>query len=118
MLAVQYLSVLWHARKYRNTKKPLGFIAGMHFTAAIIYLGIAFRFRDGNSRVYIIWYIVGAMEAIIVVAASVVWEVLSFRNTHLIQRMSLLTLIIIGEGIIVICNNVSTIVTNPDAWSE
>jgi low temperature requirement protein LtrA len=35
----------------------------------------------------------------------------------MVQRMSLLTLIILGEGIIVICKSISKIVKNEYLWS-
>jgi low temperature requirement protein LtrA len=41
-----------------------------------------------------------AIEAIAVVAVSSLWRVLSFKHTHLVERVGLLTLIIMGEGII------------------
>ena len=106
ILTAQYLSVLWHVRRYRNTTIPFGIVAGLHFVAAMIYLGITFRFQDGNSRVYVAWYVVGGCEILIHIGLSGFWRVLSFKRTHLINRMSLLTLIIIGEGIIVVCTNV------------
>ncbi len=118
VLCIQYLSILWHVRKYENTRIPLAAVISVHFIAALIYLGITFRFRDGGSHVYIIWYIVAGCEMAINIGLSLAWNVLSFRGTHLINRMSLLTLIIVGEGIIVVCNNVSTIVTNPYSWSK
>lgn len=118
MLSFQYLTVLWHTRRFKNARLPLGIVAGLHSVAALIYLGIAFRFRDGNSRVYVTWYVVSVCEALLNVGLSLFWDVLSFKGTHLMNRMSLLTLIIIGEGVIVVCTNVATIVTSPDAWSN
>jgi hypothetical protein len=38
-------------------------------------------------------------------------------GTHMVQRMSLLTLIILGEGIIVVCKSISKIVKNDFLWS-
>jgi len=95
----------------------------MHFVAAMIYLGITFRFQDYNSQVYITWYIIGPLETIVHIGLSLRCDVLgldalSFKRTHLIKRMGLLTLIIIGEGIIVVAKNVTTIVKNPNSWSK
>jgi low temperature requirement protein LtrA len=121
-LALQYLTIVFHTRnpKYRRTTLlPLLVLVVVHFIAAMIYLGIAFRFRDStNSRVYIAWYVIAVVELLIQVGLSLVWDVLSFRDTHLASRMTLLTLIIIGEGIIVIANNVTVVVKNPDSWSR
>jgi len=98
ILVIQYGTIIWHVRKYRNTKLPLGVMAGVHFVAAMIYLGITFRFRDYNSRVYIAWYIIAICETLLNIVLSFFWDVLSFQGTHLMSRMTLLTLIIIGEG--------------------
>jgi hypothetical protein len=40
-----------------------------------------------------------------------------YAGTHMVQRMSLLTLIILGEGIIVVCKSISKIVKNDFLWS-
>jgi hypothetical protein len=66
------------------------------------------------------------LERIVNIAVSSKWEVLTFRGTHLIKRMSLLTLIIrkfssrytrsaqlteyiVGEGIIALSKSIATI---------
>lgn len=46
------------------------------------------------------------------IAISCVWRVVSFRHTHLVERTGLLTLIIMGEGIIGLGTSVSTILQN------
>jgi low temperature requirement protein LtrA len=116
-LALQYGTIIFHTRKYKASRLPLMLTVVLHFISAMIYLGIAFRFRDYNSQVYIAWYIIGIIELLLQSGMSLVWDVLTFRNTHLANRMSLLTLIIMGEGIIVIASNVTVVVKNPDAWS-
>jgi low temperature requirement protein LtrA len=40
------------------------------------------------------------------------WDSIGFKGTHIMQRMSLLSLIILGEGIIVICKAISKVVKN------
>jgi hypothetical protein len=51
-------------------------------------------------------------EALAMIAISCVWRVVSFRHTHLVERIGLLTLIIMGEGIIGLGTSVSTILQN------
>ena len=46
------------------------------------------------------------------IAVSCVWRVVSFKHTHLVERIGLLTLIIMGEGIIGLGDSVSTILQN------
>lgn len=117
-LACQYGTIIYHVRKYRNTRAPLVAMVGLNLVAALIYLGITFAFQDTNTNTYVTWYIVAILEVIVTVGLSVYWKVLSFKGTHLINRMSLLTFIIIGEGVIVVCTGVGKIVVNPDSWSK
>lgn len=49
------------------------------------------------------------MEALAVISVSCCWRSISFRYTHLVERVGLLTLIIMGEGIIGLTKSVSTI---------
>src|SRR3569833_1218981 len=92
-LCVQYLTILFHVRKYPNTTLPIAVVIGAQFVAAKIYLGITFRFRDDTvSRVYITWYIVAIMEMFVYITLSLFWVVLSFKGSHLINRMCLLTM--------------------------
>jgi low temperature requirement protein LtrA len=118
VIACQYGSIIWHVRNYKNTKLPLGLMVGINLVAAIIYLGLVFGFQDYNTYVYVAWYVVAIVEIIITVGLSLRWKVLSFKGTHLINRMAMLTFIMLGEGIIVVCLGVGRIVKNPDAWSK
>jgi hypothetical protein len=54
-------------------------------------------------------YAMACLEALAVIAISCYWRVVSFRHTHLVERIGLLTLIIMGEGIIGMTKSVSTI---------
>lgn len=51
-----------------------------------------------------------AFEVISIITTSSIWGCVSFKRTHLIERMGLLTLIILGEGIIVMLKAINTIV--------
>ena len=46
------------------------------------------------------------MVAVFEIATNIVisslWKVVTFKGTHLVQRMSLLTLIVLGEGVMTI----------------
>ncbi|CZT12132.1 hypothetical protein WAI453_003030 [Rhynchosporium graminicola] len=116
ILAIQYLLVLIQVWKYKQTKTPLALVAGSNFAAACIYLGITFSFHDDRSYGYRAFYAIPIVEIAFNIAISSNWKVLSFKGTHLVQRMSLLTLIILGEGVIVVCKNISKIVKNKNAW--
>jgi hypothetical protein len=68
----------------------------------------AFQGENKNHRlVYLVWYVVATLEAIAVVTISCSWRMLSFKKTHLMERMSLLTIIVIGEGAIGVTKTVA-----------
>ena len=68
----------------------------------------AFRGTEQTHHgVYVVWYIIMFLEAVGIVAISCFWRMLSFKKTHLMERMSLLTLIVIGEGAIGVTKTVS-----------
>jgi low temperature requirement protein LtrA len=47
---------------------------------------------------------------------SVRWRSLSFKRTHLAERLGLLTLIILGEGVIVLTKSLNYLV-GEDGWT-
>lgn len=117
-LAIEYASILWHIRKFKKQALPMLLQIGLNFVLAMIYLGTTFRFTNHNSNVYITWYILAVVEVVLTFALAYIFPVLSFQGTHLMKRMGLLTVIIVGDGIITICKSVVTIVENPDSWSK
>jgi low temperature requirement protein LtrA len=62
---------------------------------------------DSNNGIYSVWWIVMLLECIATVAISCIWRMLSFKKTHLVERMGLLTLIVIGEGAIGVTKTIS-----------
>lgn len=58
---------------------------------------------------YMVWYAVIVVEAVIVITISCFWRMLGFEKTHLMERMSLLTIIVIGEGAIGVTKTVGRI---------
>jgi low temperature requirement protein LtrA len=103
VLAVQYGVVAWQIRKYTHGKNPMILTAAVNLAAAAVYCGISFRYDTGkNSRVYVVWYILGIVEMAAHLIFSQLTEVLTFRGTHLGERMTLLTLIVLGEGMYLI----------------
>ncbi|GJC91482.1 hypothetical protein ColKHC_00308 [Colletotrichum higginsianum] len=56
---------------------------------------------SGNGLgIYYVWYIILLIEIGITLGLSSIWKSLSFKHTHLTERMGLFTLVIIGEGAI------------------
>lgn len=61
----------------------------------------AFSPESGNGLgIYYVWYIILVIEVAITLGLSSIWRNLSFKHTHLTERMGLFTLVIIGEGAI------------------
>ena len=65
--------------------------------------------KTAPEGLYMVWYAVMVAEAVITIAISCFWRMLSFKKTHLMERMSLLTIIVIGEGAIGVTKTVSRI---------
>jgi hypothetical protein len=131
-LFAQYAVTLYYTRQYKKTIVPLLAIMGSTLVAAILYGALTPVFPKDKtlkdeygqewaisqkSNAYIAWYVIGLSETLITVCVSCIWRVISFKGTHMVQRMSLLTLIILGEGIIVICKSISKIVKNEFLWT-
>jgi len=75
--------------------------AATYFVAAMLYLDLFSTFEPAymaTNRAYYAWYAVAILEIAIVTLISSHWKIISPKSTHLVQRMSLLTLIILGEG--------------------
>ncbi|KID82654.1 Low temperature requirement A [Metarhizium guizhouense ARSEF 977] len=116
-LAAEYSSILWHVRKFKKVRSAFYAQIAVHSVAALIYLGISFHLQHHHSHVFITWYIICAAEALFSFGLGLYHDVLSFTKTHLMGRMSLLTIIILGDGIVVLAEKVVTIVKSPEAWN-
>ena len=127
-LFAQYGVTLLYTKKYQKTVLPLLLVMASTLIAAILYGALTPAFpetlldADGYalpqySNVYIAWYIIAISETILTVAVSCKFTIISFKGTHMVQRMSLLSLIILGEGIIVVCKSISKIVKNEFLWT-
>jgi low temperature requirement protein LtrA len=128
-LFAQYSVTLFLARKTKKIVIPLSIIMVFTLLAAISYGALTSAWPNsvepGNkstsvgqkTNVYIHWYVIALLETFITIAVSCTFRVISFKGTHMVQRMSLSTLIILGEGIIVICKSISKIVKNQFLWT-
>ncbi|KND88726.1 hypothetical protein TOPH_06645 [Tolypocladium ophioglossoides CBS 100239] len=116
-LAVEYATTLWHVRKFKKARLPLYLQTAVHVVAAAIYLGITFRFQHGRSRVFMTWYFISGAEGVLTILLSNFSPVLSLTKTHLMKRMTLLTVMMLGDGIVQIAKEVVTIVKTPDVWN-
>ncbi|KAL9111309.1 MAG: hypothetical protein Q9227_004186 [Pyrenula ochraceoflavens] len=111
ILMIQYGVVLVYVRPWwKKTFVPLAVIMVTLFVTAMVFLGLFFAFQpDRGSHAYAGFYVVLGIEAIVTIATSMKWRFIGFKHTHLVERVGLLTLIIMGEGIIGMTKSVSYI---------
>ncbi|KAK4195345.1 hypothetical protein QBC40DRAFT_316548 [Triangularia verruculosa] len=115
----QYASIMWHIRGFKRTIMPMGLMVGLNVVSALVYLGVAFAFQDStSSHLYAIWFVLTGLETLINILLSLKFQVLSYSGTHMMSRMSLLTYIFIGEGIITVLSAATKVVLNHNAWTS
>lgn len=124
---VQYSIVLYFVRAFDKTLIPM-------LLTMLVYVGAAAGFlstyltdpkamlqkgMDGAIHARI-WYIIICIEAVAIIVISMIWRILSFKHTHLVERVGLLSLIIMGEGIIGLVKSTSYAVqgTMVTVWQE
>ncbi|MCJ1280691.1 hypothetical protein MMC26_000008 [Xylographa opegraphella] len=116
ILAVQYLSVYWWLKDFPRARVPLITHAATSLGTALIFLGLYFSFSPsspGNAGLGIIgWYVAFVLEAGIILFASGQVSFLSFVHTPMVERLGLLTLIILGEGVIGLCESIQKVGAN------
>lgn len=126
LLFLQYGIVLYFVHGFQKTLIPLALTMGVYLVAGVAFLvtylvdsGVELDSSQAATHV-IRWYIIIAVEVIAVVLISSVWRVLSFRHTHLTERVGLLTLIVMGEGILGMIKSVAYDALGRDVsiWSE
>ena len=104
ILAIQYTVALLFLRAYRRALLPMvAHIATLIFSAGIFLTTFFLVNQYRSQTVLIAWYIVVVLEAAVVLVISGRLHFLSFRKTYLVERLGLLTLIILGEGIMTMC---------------
>ncbi|KAF7189092.1 hypothetical protein HII31_09514 [Pseudocercospora fuligena] len=142
VLALQYY-IIRRESKYSNpsARKPLAVLITVYTLAATVYFIAYFFFtKSGNSLAWISWFVVAPLESIIatcvactshevnpkilshlpylkkLINALILGESdkFSFSNKLLVERLSLLTLIILGEGAISIAKQCQIIA---DLWT-
>ncbi|PMB73220.1 hypothetical protein BM221_000640 [Beauveria bassiana] len=113
----QYAWMAIHVRRYRPTRLPLLAQMAIYAAAGAVYLGLTFRFDEGRrSRAFVTWYCVSAAEGVVSLLLSNYSPVLSVGKTHLMKRLTLLTVMILGEGTESLAKKVLVIVKHKHAW--
>ncbi|EGR48501.1 uncharacterized protein TRIREDRAFT_108011 [Trichoderma reesei QM6a] len=99
-------STVWRLQVLHSTK------AHANYMPLSIYLTVSFLSVDETSSVVAVsWYLGAIAEVVIHLGLSSI-KALSLSDTHLSERMNLLTLIILGEGAIIVARNIQTVVKN------
>lgn len=110
VLLVQYGQILLWVKGHKKITTPILIHIAAFAIGAIICLGILFTFNSTSSHsTYIVWYAIVVVEALAVFASSSQWRSISFKHTNLNERCGLLTLIILGEGIIVLTKSMNNV---------
>lgn len=104
---IQYCVVLFYVRVFDKTLVPMLLTIFVYVCSGVGFM-VVFIKEQGNAELngkmgalhVRIWYGIICAEAIAVMTIACIWRILSFKHTHLVERVGLLTLIIMGEGII------------------
>ncbi|KKY28176.1 hypothetical protein UCRPC4_g00657 [Phaeomoniella chlamydospora] len=101
ILMVQYLVTAWSLRRTKSDSRHFLAAASIELVAALLFLGLSFGFDDNRaSKAYAGWFVTLACEAIVMLGMAVLRSGrLSLRKGHFVERLGLLTLIILGENI-------------------
>ncbi|KAL8814075.1 MAG: hypothetical protein Q9223_006675 [Gallowayella weberi] len=111
VLIAQYGSVMLWVKDEKKITRPLSIHIASFAIGGVLCLGFFFVFNATSSgQAYIVWYIIIVLEALAVFVSSSQWRSVSFQRTNLSERCGLLTLIILGEGIIVLTKSMNYIV--------
>ncbi|KAI4088547.1 MAG: hypothetical protein LQ344_005981 [Seirophora lacunosa] len=103
VLIAQYASVMLHVRGKKKIITPLAIHIVAFAIGAVLCVAFFLTFtRDTMGQAHIIWYVIIVLEALTVFVVAGHWRAVSFQHTHLNERCGLLTLIILGEGIIML----------------
>ena len=108
ILVVQYSYILIWVKAHPKILRPLSIHIAALGLGAVICACLIPAFQSGvDTRAYVGFYIVAVIEAVAVFGSSMEWRTVSFKHTNLNERVGLLTLIILGEGIIVLTKSMS-----------
>ncbi|PVH72039.1 hypothetical protein DL98DRAFT_596367 [Cadophora sp. DSE1049] len=113
LFAIQYGIALYYIKtKTKALTLPISLtITSLVLIAGSFYSMVpAFSASSGNGLgIYYVWYIILAIEFALIIGLSTIWRQLSFKKTHLMERMGLLTLMVIGEGAIGVTKTIAKV---------
>ena len=106
---------------YKKLLLPLGLNILVYVVGAIVFASMTAAFNtksEYHKGVYSLWWIMMVLESASVIGIACTWRMLSFKKTHLVERMGLLTLIVIGEGAIGVTKTISKMLGKKGLESE
>ncbi|KAG8162597.1 hypothetical protein KVR01_008362 [Diaporthe batatas] len=118
VLAGQYGIVLWQTRYFLQGRTGLVVVLATHILAASLYaLVSAAFFVNENSPAYVAWMVVSTLEIVANLIVAMMSRVVSFEGSHLPERLSQLTLVVLGEGVINLARDLTSIERNSqNSW--
>ncbi|KAE8151086.1 nineteen complex-related protein 2-domain-containing protein [Aspergillus avenaceus] len=122
LLGLQYTvnNFVFVRKQMKFAAKGVSIISATLFVSGLIYLGMFYIFGGPNticSYIWTVWFALFGLEMWIIMGVSCVTPGIGLQNTHLNVRMGLLTLIIIGEGVISVTRIVNRTV-RPGGWTK
>jgi low temperature requirement protein LtrA len=104
LFALQYFAAyVLVGRKHPPARKPLLITTSMYALTSVIY-GLLFKFvllDTGKAQGFYGYYAIIGFELAVLALVVYRHDCVSFRDTHLHKRLMVLTLMILGEGVIV-----------------
>lgn len=96
-LFVQYLNVLLFTWKFHKARVPAIVTLTTFILVLIVYVGIYAALKQEVYNAALVgWYVVFVFEIASSIAVASRWEAFTFKGTHLIERMTVLSLIIVS----------------------
>ncbi|KAL4916708.1 nineteen complex-related protein 2-domain-containing protein [Aspergillus aurantiobrunneus] len=124
LLSIQYtVSTVLIRKRMGSAASGLYVIAATLFISSLVHFGMFFAFgedsetSDHRPYIWTVWFGLFWAEMWTVIATSCITPGIGFEDTHLNVRMGLLTLIIIGEGVISVTRLVNKTV-RPGGWTK
>ncbi|RDW81703.1 uncharacterized protein DSM5745_05260 [Aspergillus mulundensis] len=120
LLSIQYIvSIIFIRKRMSSAAKGLCIIATTLLVSSLVHFGMYFAFGEDSAHSYIwtVWFVLFWIEMWAVIATSCIAPGIGFQETPLNVRMGLLTLIIIGEGVISVTRLVNKTV-RPGCWTK
>lgn len=123
VLAGQYGIVLWQTRYFVQGRTGLVVVLATHILAASLYAIVsAAFFVNENSPAYVAWMVLSTFEIVANLVVAMMSRVVSFEGSHLPERLSQLTLVVLGEGVINLARDLTSIERNSQnswmSWSR